>query len=224
VRRAATPDDGGFPPPPWRLRGEACATVWRVPVHVVRGFVPEPVRAVAFGGRAFIVTGLARYGAGSLLAYDELLAGVWVRLGRRMGFTVTHAWVNDARSRDGGRALWGIPKELAAFAVHIGGGDAAADDDDPATLEAAVSAEGAAIAGVRFAAASAPALRWRKRSRTFQPGAGGVLETAFRTAGRLEFGWGDWTFNPRGPLHFLGPPCEALATVRLRDAVLDFGA
>src|SRR6185437_11232983 len=53
-----------------------------------------------------------------------------VRRGRRILPTITHIWVDSEASRDGGRALWGIPKELATFTVH-GGRYAAADDDGP---------------------------------------------------------------------------------------------
>ncbi len=83
-----------FPPPPWRLEGEA-VLVW------------------CGGGRGLL---LARYDEGATLAYHELIAFSGLRRrGRFVGFDVGGIWVDSAASRDGGRAIWGLPKELATF-------------------------------------------------------------------------------------------------------------
>jgi acetoacetate decarboxylase len=94
-----------YPPPPWRLRGEALI----VPAAVRRG-APGP--GLTLGG---IV--LARYGPGSTLEYHELVvfAGVG-RAGARVGLVVAYIAVDSPASLAGGREIWGLPKRLAEFA------------------------------------------------------------------------------------------------------------
>jgi hypothetical protein len=58
---------------------------------------------------------VGRYGPGSTLEYSELIAGVVVRRGWRIGLRVTHIYVDSEASLEGGRAIWGLPKELAEF-------------------------------------------------------------------------------------------------------------
>jgi acetoacetate decarboxylase len=79
--------DPGHPPPPWRLRGELLL----IPAGPGTGLM------------------LARY-TGGTLAYHELIV-----FGRP--FVVSEIYVDDARSRAGGREIWNLPKELAEFRV-----------------------------------------------------------------------------------------------------------
>lgn len=84
-----------FPPPPWLLRGSA-------------------VLVPAAAGRRGLL--LAAYGDGATLAYHELIVfGGVRRAGLRVGWEVAAIWVDSAASRDGGRAIWGLPKQLATF-------------------------------------------------------------------------------------------------------------
>jgi hypothetical protein len=57
------------------------------------------------------------YRQGSSLVYHELLGGVAVKSKNGLGliFHVTHMRVDDTSSRQAGRELWGMPKELARF-------------------------------------------------------------------------------------------------------------
>ncbi|MFF4901428.1 acetoacetate decarboxylase family protein [Streptomyces sp. NPDC001068] len=50
--------------------------------------------------------------------YQELLTAVLTRDGARPRVRVTGIWVDSEVSMAGGRALWGIPKEMATFEVH----------------------------------------------------------------------------------------------------------
>jgi hypothetical protein len=79
--------DPGHPPPPWRLHGELLL----IPDGPGTGLM------------------LARYSGGTL-AYHELI--VFAR-----PFVVAEIYVDDERSRAGGRAIWNLPKELAEFRV-----------------------------------------------------------------------------------------------------------
>ena len=67
-----------------------------------------------FGSRWLVVI-LARYLEGTL-RYDELAFGTAARHGAAVGLFVDRIWVDDPASRSGGRRIWGLPKEMAAFA------------------------------------------------------------------------------------------------------------
>jgi hypothetical protein len=75
------------PPAPWRLRGEL--------VVIPRGLTSGLLLATYTGGT---------------LAYHELIVF-------RPGLVISHIYVDDERSRSGGRAIWNLPKELAEFTV-----------------------------------------------------------------------------------------------------------
>jgi hypothetical protein len=63
---------------------------------------------------------LADY-AGGTLAYRELIVFSRPKIARgRPGWVVSHIYVDDERSRSGGRAIWNLPKELAEFDVAPG--------------------------------------------------------------------------------------------------------
>lgn len=112
--------DVRFPPEPWQLGGSMDVSVWRVPTAQlppsVGDALPRGASPVEVGGRAFVGTAFVRYAPGGVLSYDELLAAVLVLDDRRPRITVFDIWVDSPASRAGGRALWGIPKFLAAFA------------------------------------------------------------------------------------------------------------
>jgi hypothetical protein len=81
------------PPAPWHLEGECV-------------IVPALTAERRLGG-----VFLADYRAGTL-RYHELI--VFERATPR-GMVISHIYVDDERSLNGGRAIWGLPKELAEF-------------------------------------------------------------------------------------------------------------
>ncbi len=108
-----------YPPAPWSLTGQLYGSIWTVPEAAFEcDLAPAFVPLVNFG-RIGVFAGFVDYQAGSILTYHELIAGVVVRLKgrRRYALNVTHIWVDDEASRQGGRAIWGVPKELASFGV-----------------------------------------------------------------------------------------------------------
>jgi hypothetical protein len=68
-------------------------------------------------GRAVVGTAWVDYEPGSVLEYHELMVAVLVHDGWRIRPSVTSIWVDSAASRTGGRQLWGVPKDLADFAI-----------------------------------------------------------------------------------------------------------
>ncbi|WP_411573441.1 acetoacetate decarboxylase family protein [Streptomyces fradiae] len=104
------------PPPPWRLRGTAHAALWLVPEDRLPPWPMAPgARPLRFGRRRAVVVFWVDYRPGGTLAYRELLVAVAVRHGTAIGGCAVEAWVDDPRSVAAGRALWGIPKRLAAL-------------------------------------------------------------------------------------------------------------
>src|SRR4051812_42341112 len=91
-----------FPSPPWTLRADAWVSVFLLP----SGSWPD--RPAGAYGAAFV-----DYREGGVLRYHELLVARLVLDGRMPRVRVTDIWVDSPESMAGGRALWGIPKELA---------------------------------------------------------------------------------------------------------------
>lgn len=88
-----------FPPPPWPMIG--------------------PVLIVPLAGRVLL---LGDWREGAARRYGELATLVGPRWRRgRTYFHVTTMHVDHPDSKAGGRAIWGVPKELATFAWSDGG-------------------------------------------------------------------------------------------------------
>jgi hypothetical protein len=112
-----------YPLAPWRMRGFGAATVQFVDARAAARFVPSGCAVVAvapgktLGGLLFV-----SYEAGSSLVYHELnIVAALVRAGKRLAFSLPRLYVDSAASLAGGRVLWGVPKELAAFDVAENG-------------------------------------------------------------------------------------------------------
>ena len=87
-----------YPPEPWHLHGQLWLSLFRVR----RGEHPD--RPPGLYGAA-----LVSYEEPSPLTYSELLVATPVGVKAQ----ITDIWVDSPDSRDGGRELWAIPKELA---------------------------------------------------------------------------------------------------------------
>jgi hypothetical protein len=171
-----------------------------VPLELARARLPAGLTAVAVApGHSLGGVLLARYREGSTLHYDELIvfSGL-ARRGPRLGFWVSHIWVDLAASVAGGREIWALPKEEAAFAWAPRG-------------EVVVSRAGRTLLEARLprAARRAPlpllAPMWSARD-------GALLHTV--SAGRLRGSAGRPTFHAPGqsPVSELGhgPPVLGL--------------
>ncbi|MEU7867349.1 acetoacetate decarboxylase family protein [Dactylosporangium sp. NPDC049140] len=179
-----------YPPEPWSLRGRMLVSVWLLPLAAVPelpGELAGAVRVVRIGGRAVVGTAWVDYRPGGDMSYRELLAAVLVRSGMRLRVTISHIWVDSADSRDGGRALWGIPKDLAEFELTDTG--ARASDGGPIAR--------ADIGRVR------PWLRMPVRFRCTQALDGRPKTTPVRSTARCGPAGVAWHVEPGGPLGFL---------------------
>lgn len=104
-----------YPPEPWHLQAQVHTSIWLLPPAQTPVVDVPHVRVLRLFGRAVVASVWAVYEPGSVLRYRELMVTVLVWHGWRIRPTVTSIWVDSAASRDGGRELWGVPKELAAF-------------------------------------------------------------------------------------------------------------
>lgn len=108
-----------YPPPPWRLRGDAAILLAPVRSAATRAVHLPPGLALV-GAAGWTVGGvlLARYDETATLPYHELI--VFSGLARpagtvRLAAIVSHIYVDSEASMAGGRGIWGLPKELAEF-------------------------------------------------------------------------------------------------------------
>ncbi|KAA1376130.1 acetoacetate decarboxylase family protein [Aeromicrobium fastidiosum] len=175
-----------YPPEPWDLHGHAYVAAWLVPVADLPAPHSPATKAITLFGRGIVGTAFFVYEEPSPLTYDEIMSTVLVRDGWRIRVSITHIWVNSEASRDGGRDLWAIPKQLADFDV---------------TPHVSYSAHGIGSLVLR---------RVRRLPRMLPAGfriaqdQGGHLLVSPVT-GRMRFGTasGRWTFDADGQLGFL---------------------
>jgi len=194
-----------YPAEPWDLHGHAYIGAWVVPrPHLPAPHSPDTLPLTIFG-RGFVGAAFFVYEQPSPLTYDEIMATVLVRQGWRVRVSITHIWVNSAASRDGGRELWGIPKELADFEVV------------PHVSYTAAGIGSLVLRRVRRLPWALPA-----GFRIAQDRAGTLLVTP--VTGRLRLGTAaaGWSFAADGPLAFLHGR-KPLLTLAARPFSLLFG-
>jgi hypothetical protein len=195
----------GYPAEPWDLHGHAYIGVWLLP----RDRTPAPhspaTRTVTIFGRAVVCAAFFVYEQPSPLTYDEIMATVLVRQGWRPRVSITHIWVDSPASRDGGRELWAIPKDLAEFEV---------------AAHESYAARGIGSLALR----RVRRLPWPLplAFRVAQDRNGAVLVSPVRGRLRLGIGSARWALAADGPLGFLAGR-RPLLTLAVRPFHLLFG-
>ena len=198
-----------YPPEPWDLRGQLHASAFLVPLRAVPlGEVPPGWRPVRLGPFAVVGTAWVSYEPGGVLSYRELMATVLVRRGLRVAPSIARIWVDSEASRAGGRALWGIPKELADFEFH-GADFAAAERGHPIAT------------GTVRPSAWLPG-RWPVRFTVAQTLDGRAKATPVRCRSRLGLSRARFAADPSGPLAFLARR-RPLLTLTVGDFRMRFG-
>lgn len=191
-----------YPPPPWHLTADAHVSIWRVPAHDAH---PD---ALSVAGYTTVFTAWIAYRDPGQLSYHELLAAVPVR-GRRTTCTITHIWVDSEVSLAGGRELWAIPKDLAAFRFTGRTFTAATGDDW--------------IATAAFTPRPGPRIALPARFDIRQDRDGTPARTPVAAKIRPRLAAAGWSFNPDGPLgHLAGR--RPVASLDLPASRLRFGA
>ena len=175
-----------YPAEPWDLHGHAYVATWLVPAADVPAPHSAATKPITLFGRGIVGTAFFVYEEPSPLTYDEIMSTVLVRDGWRIRVSITHIWVNSEASRDGGRDLWAIPKQLADF------------DVTPHVSYTAHGIGSLVLGRVRRLPRMVPA-----GFRIAQDQDGRLLVSP--VTGRMRFGAGAgrWTFDADGPLAFL---------------------
>ncbi|MFZ5826606.1 MAG: acetoacetate decarboxylase family protein [Bacillota bacterium] len=111
-----------YPSPPWTLKGLALQTLQLVDRATARPFVPPELDIVSvLPGKTLGGVYLSYYGEGSDLVYSELIViPALTRYKTKLGFWVSHIYVDNADSLAGGHEIWGLPKEMAQFDWQLG--------------------------------------------------------------------------------------------------------
>ncbi|RAK57034.1 acetoacetate decarboxylase family protein [Phenylobacterium deserti] len=200
---AASP---AFPPPPWRLSGEAYLSVWLIPRDELDFDPPQGFAPVHVAGRLVVGGFWARYRPPGVLSYDELAVGVLVRRGSTLAVTIPWIWVDSEASKTGARTLWAIPKAIARFAE--GSAFAASDRS------------GERLAVFRPERALPLPLPLPFRLTIAQPGESASVLTPARITGWPGVARGEW--RAAGPISFLDGRQPLLAG-RLARARVRFG-
>jgi acetoacetate decarboxylase len=122
-----------YPPAPWRIAGPAAIVPVLIPLATARAHVPPDVAVVGVApGRTAGGLLIARYEPGSTLRYGELLVfPALTRVRGALGMWISHAYVDSPASLEGGRRMWGVPKDLATFAWRDGGVAITHEDGTP---------------------------------------------------------------------------------------------
>ena len=213
-----------FPPEPWYLGGSLLVSVFRVPTadlppEFAAGPKPRTVGRNTIVGAAF-----ANYRPGGVLAYDELLVATPTLAGGRLSVTIPQIWVDSPESLEGGRALWGIPKQLGNF-ENPDSSDS--HRPDAATVSMTTAAGPVASLTARPGRTLLPGMRQvalpiLQPSLADGPGAGGNILSHNRVIGRIRALSTDWTFDPHGALGYLAGH-RPFASFALGDASIVFG-
>lgn len=198
-----------YPPSPWKLTAHAYVGFYLLP----SGLLPAPhspaTKPITFFGRGIVAAAFFVYEAPSPLTYNEIMSTVLVRRGWRPFVSITRIWVDSEASREGGRALWAIPKELASFGVHPHSSYVASEGES--TIGSLV------VHGTSRLPVTLPVGFSIAQDRD-----GSLLVTTVRGRGRLGLARVHWAFNPDGPMGFLAGQ-KAFRTLVLRPFRIRFG-
>lgn len=169
-------------------------------------------RPAGLYGAAFV-----DYAEGGVLSYRELLLARVVRDGALPRVHVTDIWVDSEESRDGGRSLWAIPKELAELHVTERPVGPAALASGDANLS------GSPIAAARFTGSRVSGVRTPFRFTVAQQREDGTpVLTAVAGTSRNMPARGRWDFGAEGSLAWLHGR-SPVGSFRLGDFRLTFG-
>ena len=197
-----------FPSPPWQLYSDLWGSLFRA----------QPPG----GPHGLYAVALVAYRPGGTLSYSELVVARRAddrgapASGWGLALTVRDLLVDSAESREGGRALWGLPKELGTFTRSPGG-------LGPVHRTAwRVEEKRGPVLAAEFLDASALAPRVPLRGSTRQPtGTSRVRVATIRGSARTSPCLASWSFEPEGRLGWLAGR-SPMVSFRLRDFSVAF--
>lgn len=201
-----------YPAEPWYLEGQLYLSVWFVRRADCPCGLPPGTRPLAVAGRCVMGTAWVVYEDGGVLRYNELVSAVLVRRGAMPMPCVTDAWVDSPASLEGGRRLWGIPKERADFTFGPAPAFRAWAEDARGEVAAAEFRRGLTLPG-----------RWTVAARLAQTLDGVLTTVPVRARGRIQRCASRWEIPADGALGRLAGHRPVLS-LALRDVRIRFGA
>jgi len=190
-----------YPAAPWNMHGQLWLSLFRVREG------DHPDRPAGVYGAA-----LVSYERPSPLTYGELL--VARPIDKKV--SITDIWVDSIDSRDGGRDLWAMPKELCDFKL----------DNTGKLLQKTswtASLDGHPIVRARFSDLSRATLRTPFKGSTWQERESGEEVVAhLKGSAKVLPCRSHWEFDDAGPLAWLAGK-RPLASFRMADFQMSFG-
>ncbi|WP_309734280.1 acetoacetate decarboxylase family protein [Chamaesiphon sp. OTE_75_metabat_556] len=106
-----------YPPAPWHLDGTALASFQPIDLATAKQFIPIDFDIVSvLPGKTLGCLYLSAYEPSSTLQYHELIvAPALVSYRGKIGAWISHIYVDNPQSVEGGRNIWGLPKQMADF-------------------------------------------------------------------------------------------------------------
>jgi acetoacetate decarboxylase len=106
-----------YPSAPWHLYGTALQSFHPIDVEKAKQFVPLDFDIVSvLPGKTVGSLYLSVYEPHSTLQYHELIVvPALVRHRGKIGAWISHIYVDNPQSVEGGRNIWGLPKQMADF-------------------------------------------------------------------------------------------------------------
>ncbi|MBG0562784.1 acetoacetate decarboxylase family protein [Actinoplanes aureus] len=207
-----------YPPEPWHLRGQMFLSVFLLPRRRLPQLPPvldASVRPLTIGGRGVVGAAWVKYEPGGVLHYQELLSAVLVHERGRPRVSITDIWVDSVASLQGGRRLWGIPKELAEFQIE-------ADDDLVDANASATEPPGAPISSALIRLKGRLPGRFPIGFKVAQAFGEQVRRTPVRGRAGVRTANAAWRPDPAGPLGYLAGRRPVLS-LAITDFWLVFG-
>ncbi|MYV98515.1 acetoacetate decarboxylase family protein [Streptomyces sp. SID3343] len=203
-----------YPPEPWQLCGQLHLSLFAVPRRLLSVAPPAGTRPVSILGRHLVGAAWVVYEPGGVLAYRELLVAVLVREGPRLRVHICDIRVDHAVARDGGRALWGIPKDLARIDIR---------QDSAGRVDARAETTHRHLARARFMPRLRVPGRWSLAGRIVQTLDGRPKTSRVRVRTGLRIASARWEFPLDGSLGPLSGRRRPVVSLSLRDFRLRFG-
>lgn len=115
-------DESQLPPAPWTLQGEALIGIKLVREDLARRLVPPDARIIrVWPGRTVAMLYLSEYRQSPVGEYREFIfSPALIRRKDRVGFWISHIFVDHQRSLLAGRSIWALPKQEASIQWNDG--------------------------------------------------------------------------------------------------------